>query len=168
MEVSGQFNKDSIYENGFCDNCPFKIEELSPFYEHSDYYQLYKHDKCLNNEICSRIYLMIKEYSFMANFLGSWINKEQIYIFMKNMYKVMLMKLYLDRYSCYGCVYFQHADQFRGHGGKRYCELKNCVNYFKTYNKNRKCPYFSDDIKFRYEIIRNYLNCCIKTNKKEK
>ena len=58
---SGGFNIDVIFENGFCDYCPFRIEEISAFYEDSDYYAFYRRGRCLNNSICSRIYFMMSK-----------------------------------------------------------------------------------------------------------
>ena len=82
-------------------------------------------------------------------------------LFMQNVFNEILKRTYLDRYTCYGCIHYKSLDE------DVYCELRNCVHYFKINNEDRKCPCFSDDIKFRYNIIKGYLNCCIKKNNKE-
>lgn len=89
------------------------------------------------------------------------LHEEAIKIYMKktfiqNIFKEMLKRIYLDRYTCYGCIHYKSSDE------EVCCELRNCVHYFKINNEDRKCPCFSDDIKYRYEIIKNYLNYCIK------
>lgn len=72
--------------------------------------------------------------------------------FMQNVFNVILKRTYLDRYTCYGCIHYPSYDE------DECCELRNCVHYFKINNEDRKCPYFSDDIKYRYKVIKNYLN----------